>query len=456
MKSIIRLLKAWKNGDTSWPEGQLLQLEKAEAEKMVTAGIAEIYEPKAADCLAVSPVEGHADSGLTKEDVKNILNEVLKQNSQFNQSAGTSQEDEYMKTGGFQSISHFATEVYKSTVQRVSTETLSKWNNFMKQYESKAPSGMSEGVASDGGFAVPTEFRNTLMRNAVDASILLERTTRIPMATNSIELPTIIESSRASSIYGGIIVYRPAEGGSITGSKPKFGKIRLQLSKLAAMAYVTTELLEDSPISMEPLLSQMFSEAIGFQIDEDIVNGSGVGQALGIMNAPCLVSVPKETGQTAATIVTNNILKMWARMMSRSQGSAIWIANMDTFPQLATLALEVGTGGAPAGLLQTVTNGLTGNAIQTLLGRPLFLTEHCQTLGTTGDIICIDPRQYLVGEKSGGSIRAATSIHLKFDTDEVAFRFIVRMDGQPWMSSALTPKHGSNTLSSFVALATRS
>jgi len=344
-------------------------------------------------------------------------------------------------------MSHFATEVFKSTVGNTTSETLKKWNDVVK-----AATGMGEDIGADGGFAVPTEFRNTLMRNAVEASILLSRTTRIPMATNSIAIPTIIESSRASSIYGGIIVYRPDEGGSITSTKPQFGKIELKLSKLAAMAYVTTELLEDSPISMEPLLSQMFSEAIGFQIDEDIINGTGVGQALGIMNAPCLVSVDKESGQSDATIVTENIIKMWSRMMSRSQGNAIWIANMDTFPQLMTLSLNVGTGGSTVGLLKEI----AGSPQQTLLGRPLFLTEHCQTLGTTGDIICVDPRQYLVGEKAGGSIRAATSVHLKFDQDEVAFRFIVRMDGQPWMKSALTPKHGTNTLSSFVALETRS
>lgn len=451
MKVLIRLLKAWKNGDTEWPEGQLLHLQKSDADTLIAASIAEVYEPKACDAIAVSPI--NADAGVTPDQVKEIVNEVMKQNHQLEHPDAEDDEDEFLKTGGFKSMHHFASEVYKSTVENSVTDTIRKWNDFVVKREKAT--GLSEGVAGDGGFTVPTEFRNTLMRNAVEASILLNRTTRIPMQTNSIAIPTIVESSRASSIYGGIIVYRPDEGGSISSSKPKFGKVELKLSKLAAMAYVTTELLEDSPISMEPLLSQMFAEAIGFQIDEDIVNGTGVGQALGIMNSPSLVTVAKEGSQTAATVVTANILKMWARMLSRSHRNAIWIANMDTFPQLAQLSLAVGSGGSMAGLLQTVTNGVTGAPLQTLLGRPLFLTEHCQTLGTAGDIICLDPRQYLVGEKAGGGIRAATSIHLKFDQDEVAFRFIVRMDGQPWQKTALTPKHGSNTLSSFVALATR-
>ena len=446
MKTLIRLLKVWKNGETEWPEGQILQLEENDAKGMVDNGLAENYEPKANDVIKVNPVE--ADSGLTPDTVKDIVNDVLAKNSKFlhNEEAD---ESEIMKTGGFDSLSHFAYDVYKASVTKTPSEKMQKWNEYLKA------SGMSEGIDADGGFAVPSEYRNTLMSNALEASEVLGRCTTIPMATNSIEIPIINESSRASSVYGGIIVYRVAEAGSITGSKTKLGRIRLTLSKIAALAYATTELLEDSPISMEPLLGKLFGEAIGFQIDEDIINGTGAGQCLGVLKAPCLVSVTKETSQTATTIVTENVLKMWARLLSRSQKNAVWLANMDTFPQLAALSLAVGVGGSVAGLLQTSTGGVTGSPMQTLLGRPLILTEHCQTLGTVGDLLLADFGQYLVGQKAGGGVSTASSIHLKFVEDEVAFRFTIRIDGQPWMPSAITPKHGSNTLSSFVACATR-
>ena len=47
------------------------------------------------------------------------------------------------------------------------------------------------------------------------------------------------------------------------------------------------------------------------------------------------------------------------------------------------------------------------------------------------------------------------SIHVKFDTDESTFRFVMRIDGQPERASALTPYKGSNTTSHFVTLQTR-
>jgi hypothetical protein len=48
-----------------------------------------------------------------------------------------------------------------------------------------------------------------------------------------------------------------------------------------------------------------------------------------------------------------------------------------------------------------------------------------------------------------------TSIHVFFDYDMTAFKFVFRMGGQPWWSSALAAKNGTNTYSPFVALQTR-
>jgi len=446
MKKQIRLKKEWVNGEDVYPVGRLLNLSSDDAKMLVDKGIAEMYEPKANDVVVIDEKKAPDHLELSAEQMKQVANTVLKHNTDMEKEKAL--EDKFPLTGGFKSFGHFASSVFKSANGRA--------DELMKNWLSKAPLGQNEGIDSDGGFLVPTQFSNSLMSNQLEDSILYPRSMKIPMQTNSIDIPVIEDASHATSVYGGIIVYRPDEGGSITSSKIKVGSVNLKLNKLAAMCYVTSELLEDSPISMEPLLNRSFGEAIGFQIDDDIINGNGANQALGILNAPSLVTVAKEGSQTADTITTPNIVKMWSRLRSRSQRNAIWVANNDCFPQLAQLSQLVGTaGGSAAGLLQMATNGVTGAPIMTLLGRPLFLTENCQTIGDKGDIILADMSQYLVGEKAGGQIRAASSIHLKFDTDQTAFRFIVRIDGKPWEKTALTPKNSANTLSSFVTLAAR-
>ena len=182
-----------------------------------------------------------------------------------------------------------------------------------------------------------------------------------------------------------------------------------------------------------------------------------MGLPLGIMNAPCKVQVSKESSQTAGTIHGRNVLKMMARMPARSYGRAVWLVNQDCLPQIAGLAMDVtkadGTA-AGAGILYMTPQGLANqSAFGSILGRPIVVTEACQTVGTAGDIILADLSKYLSVVR--GTLKSDYSIHLWFDQAINAFRFILRMNGQPWLSAAIARKNGSNTLSHFVTLETR-
>jgi HK97 family phage major capsid protein len=137
---------------------------------------------------------------------------------------------------------------------------------------------------------------------------------------------------------------------------------------------------------------------------------------------------------------------MWAPCRQ----NAVWLIHQDVEPQLQ--AMTLGTGGAQL-VAYLPPGGVSGKPYGTLMGRPVMPIEWCATLGTVGDIILADLRHYVTATR--GMIESAMSIHLRFDYDESVFRFIFRIDGQPWWSAALTPYKGSNTQSCFVALATR-
>jgi len=267
---------------------------------------------------------------------------------------------------------------------------------------------------------------------------------------NSIKINGIDEQSRASTRSGGILGYWEEEAAQKTASKPKFRKIELNLKKLIGLCYATDELLEDAP-ALESVIRSGFVSEFGFLLDDSIINGTGAGQPLGILNAPCLVSVTKETGQKAATVMAENVIKMYARMFASSQPSAVWLINNSVFPQLFTMSLSVGTGGIP---VYMPAGGLSGQQYGTLFGRPVIPSEQCAALGTVGDIIFADlANGYLLAEKGG--VKSDMSIHVRFDYDESVFRFVLRVDGQPVRATALTPYKGSDTLSHFVALAVR-
>jgi HK97 family phage major capsid protein len=309
----------------------------------------------------------------------------------------------------------------------------------------------SSTVPSEGGFLIPEILRSDLQSVALEMSVVMPRARIIPMDSLRVPFPAIDVTSNAASVFGGIVAYWTEEGAALTESQASFGRIVLDAKKLTAYTSVPNELLSDSIVSFEPLINQLFPEALAWYKDIAFMKGTGVGEPLGALSPsnPAIATVSKELNQAASTIVWENIVKMYARMLPSSLGRAVWVASIDTFPELATMALSVGTGGSPVWL----TNG-TDDAPMTILGRPVIFTEKAPgVLGSQGDISFVDFSYYLVGDRQVMS--AMSSPHFKFQNDQTAFRIIERVDGRPWIQSSITPQNGSNALSPFVQLAVR-
>jgi HK97 family phage major capsid protein len=126
----------------------------------------------------------------------------------------------------------------------------------------------------------------------------------------------------------------------------------------------------------------------------------------------------------------------------------VWICSPDAIPELLTMALSVGTGGNAVFVVNA-----TGPAPMSIFGRPLIISEKAGALGDRGDISFVDLSYYLVGDRQ--TMTADSSTDYNFGSDKTTFRIIQRVDGRPWLQSAITPKNGGNTLSPFVELAAR-
>jgi len=317
----------------------------------------------------------------------------------------------------------------------------------------KAGAGVNEAIDSEGGFLVPPQFSSELLKKVHETGAIVSRARSMPMGSSQLVIPTINETSRADgSRAGGVRGYWTSEGGSLTGSQPKFGQVTLNANKLTVLTYLTSEVIEDSAVSIEPLVSELMVEETRFKLENAFINGTGAGQPLGLLNAPATVSVSKETNQTATTIVFENVIKMWARMFARSRATAVWFINQNVEPQLLQMYVGTGTAGQP---VYMPPGGISGAPYGTLFGRPVIPVEYCASLGTVGDIILADMQAYLYGQRRNE--RLETSMHVRFTTDEQAIRLTLRADGQPWWNAPLTPFKGtSDTQSPFVTLATRS
>ena len=307
-----------------------------------------------------------------------------------------------------------------------------------------ASSISTEGSGPDGGFAVPPDFRATIMERVLGEDSLLSRCDLNDSTSNSMTFPTDMTTPWQTT--GGIQAYWEGEAQAIAQSKVNLQNVTARLHKLAALVPVSEELLEDVP-ALGGYVERKAAAKIDFKVSHSIVWGNGVGMPLGFMNSACAVSQGAEGGQAADTIVAENAVKMMGRLITPSRRNAIWLIHPDAEPQLPLLKV----GDTPVYLPP---GGLRDNPYGALLGRPVIPHEVCETVGDVGDIMLVDLQQYLALKKAGG-IRAATSLHLWFDQDLTAFKFTFRLAGQPWWASAISPRDGANTRSPFVYLAAR-
>ena len=318
----------------------------------------------------------------------------------------------------------------------------------------RAISGMSATVPSDGGFMISPTFSMELIESAYSESNVAALCKNIPISgpSDGLEAPLYDETSRATgSRWGGVQVFRRGEAVEADKSKPKIGMWQARLFDLKGLCYATETLLQDAT-ALDVVIKKAFGGEFGFRLDDEIINGTGVGQCAGIINAQCLITIPKETGQTTGTIWTENINRMFSALFVSSRRNAVWFYNVDCEKQFEELTLAIGGSGVRMPLFMPAGMGNNSTDTARLKGLPAIPIEQCSALGTFGDIILADCSNYILIHRD---MDTQTSLHVKFIEGEMVYRFTYPVNGSPRLHSTVSPYRGSTLRSHFVALQSR-
>jgi HK97 family phage major capsid protein len=305
----------------------------------------------------------------------------------------------------------------------------------------------NESAGQDGGFLVPPQFSQQIFKLSLQEDSMLPLTDNVEITGNSMAFPRDETTPWGTN---GIRAYWQGEASTAIPTKPVLGLSTLRLKKLMALVPTTDELLDDAN-ALTSYLPEKVADSIRWKTNESILFGAGNGVPIGALTAGATVTVAKETGQATQTLVPQNLAKMISRLPPGSFAESVWIVNNDVLPALFTLTL----GNYPIYL----PNGLNVGGIQvspygTLLGRPVFVSQHANSFSSQGDVLLVDLSYYQTITKAGG-IQTATSMHLYFDSDLTAFRTTFRMDGQSKISAPISPAKGSASMSPFIQLGAR-
>lgn len=304
---------------------------------------------------------------------------------------------------------------------------------------------LAEAGGASGGFLVPSAFDAQLRELLVEASVVRSRATVIPMVVRSIMVPVLDQTAAPaagapySAFLGGVYVEWTEEAAEKPAHDPKFRQIALTVHKMTAYTRSSDELLADSAVSLEALITRLMGSAVAWAEDQAFLRGDGVGKPLGVLNAPALISL---TRAAAGNVVDYaDVVAMVSRQLVGA--APVFVANPSLLPDIYRLQDAAGH--------YIWHPNVSAGAPTTILGIPLVLTEKLPVAGQAGDILLADFSYYLIGDRQAMTI--AASEHERFRYDQTAWRVVARVDGQPWLSAPVMLNDGVTTVSPFVSLA---
>jgi HK97 family phage major capsid protein len=315
----------------------------------------------------------------------------------------------------------------------------------------RAATGANETIGSDGGFLIQPDHADMLFTASKDSGTLAARCLSVPVSGNSTTINLVDETSLADgSQFGGVKSSWRAEATQVSPTRPKFRIENVRLDVLESLFYATEEQLEDAG-QLEAFANVAFATSMGWKLDDAIINGTGAGMPLGVLNSTCLIPIAKEASQTTSTVIYQNVDKMVDRMLPGST-EPVWYVHPDVVQQLRGMFWKGGsTTEYPVYLPYQA--GADASKTGNLLGYAVEKKQQCKALGSVGDIIFGDFSKYALFRKRG--ILASQSAHVAFLTSERVFKWNLRAGGMPLFNKPITDAYGSTTRSPFIALAVR-
>ena len=335
----------------------------------------------------------------------------------------------------FETVADFLATVIKNpNDQRLS----GLWNDGARAEQSM-------GTGAKGGFAIPKQFRNDLMRQMPQGPSIRDKATVIPAGSppdSEITMPALDQdssSSNTNNMYGGVQVVWVEEGGTKTETDANFKEISLKPREVAAYIVATDKLLRNWQAS-SMILEQLLLDARRAAEDSAFISGDGIGKPLGIRNSGALKSV---TRNTSSQILFADIKAMEA-VFDNSGSDQIIYTSRGAYSEFLDMT---GDGGGATNVIRI--DSETG--ARYVYGKQLAIAPRgMAALGSLGDVLMIDRSKYLIKDGSGPYV--AVSEHVHFTSNKTVIKMFWNVDGQPWLEEVIRDEN-DDEYSPFVAIA---
>lgn len=301
---------------------------------------------------------------------------------------------------------------------------------------------LNEVSGPSGGYLVPPDLALGMMRDFSTGSLMRKHGAYVhPMKTLQCNLPIPdISTAQAAGVMpylGGFQMSWQSSYDSSANTWPatamNFRDVVLTAWSLGGYVYASNPFLADA-VGVEAWLTRLFGRGAAWYQDYAFFQGKGVGQPMGMINAPGAKTVTRGTG---GSVKAADVQTMIADMLpSAYDDGLVWFVHPTVLAQFNNTNFP----------------GWVANYDLQIYGIPIVVTGKCSTLGTMGDLILASPALYIIGDRQEIEIFFSAEEPTAFKNNQSAFRVKSRVDGQAAVAAPITLADGASTVSPFVIL----
>ena len=268
---------------------------------------------------------------------------------------------------------------------------------------------LSVGVDADGGYLVPEEFEKQIVDGLKEANVV--RTLAKTITTQA--------ERKIPVAVGHSVAQWTEENAAYTESNPTFGQKQIDAYKLTDLIRVSTELLQDSAVALEPYIREEFVRAFGVAEEEAFCVGNGTKQPTGIFTAN-----GGEVGVTAAgatAITVDELISLIYSLKSPYRRNAKFFMHDSTVALIRKLKDNNG-----AYLWQP---SVQAGEPDRLLGYPLYTSPYVPQVKAGALAVAFgDFKNYWIADRAGRTVQRLNELYA--GNGQVGFIATERVDGK--------------------------
>lgn len=276
--------------------------------------------------LAAIEKKGHADP-LLEEQVDRIAGELQDLN-EVKESLGRIETQ--LNRPGFEIAQPGATDPAAAKRKAAVLKYLRKGEGALNPDEKKVLAVDSD---PDGGYWVTPEMSSQVISKVFETSPMRNVATIETISTDALEIPDDLNEADSG--------WTSERGVRNETNTPQIGVRRIPVHELYAMPKATQTLLDDAKIDIESWLSRKVADKLARLENTAFINGTGSGQARGILTYPAGTTNPGQIEQinseNASAITADGLRSLFYALKSPYVNDARWLMSRSTVESISKL-----------------------------------------------------------------------------------------------------------------------